>query len=529
MMHARRLTTTVLGVLVGALGFAAAPALAAAPETPGIAKASAITATTATLNGVLNPGTVGELGSYEFFYRESPSECRGEGEAVTPTTSATGAKQEPAKANVTALQPNAQYTFCLLARNEAGETSALSGPETLTTSPAPPEVIAESEHATNIKSSEASLEAEVNPNNETTTYTFEYATTDAALGTVGATKIPGAGPLVGFGEQTAGVTVGSLAPSTPYFYRVVATNAKAEKTEGTVAHFTTHPPLPVATTEGATEISYDTATLTGEVVPDSAMPVSDARWCFQYGTVESGEYNLGSQPMIPGDAGQGTTPVAVSVKLTGLEPGATYRYRLVAVNSIGAGLGSIACGTEGGQQADGAEATFTTPGTLPPPQAATGSASSVAQNTATISGTIDPRGTRTSYEFQLGLDTSYGAQVYGDAGEGNEPETFSLPLAALQPETTYHYRVVAISQSGTIYGADEIFTTAGYPTESLVPPGSAPLIPKPVFAFPAEVKQTKIATTKVKKKAKKKARNKKRAKGRKAAAYSHVGNRRNGR
>ncbi len=430
-----------------------------------------------------------------------------------------------------ALEPAKTYFYRVVAVNATGTTK---GKVESFTTPAvsAPAVASQSVSA---GSTTASIAATVNPDYQETTCVVQYLSEAEFLQSGYATpkSVPcqPSGPGIGEGDTPVEVSasLAGLEPAAGYHYRIVATNNTGE-TKSTDATFRTHALPPSATTAGVSEVTYNTATVTGTVDPNSTVPGSDTHWCFQYGTVESAEYNLGSLPLLAGDAGQGTSPVAVSVKLTGLEPGATYRYRLVAVNALGEGLESTACGTEGGQETDGAEATVTTPGTLPAPQSTTGSATGVAQNTATISGTIDPRGTRTSYEFQLGLDTSYGAQVYGEAGEGSEPESFSLPLASLQPETTYHYRIVAISGSGTIYGADETFTTAGYPTESLISPGSAPLIPTPVFAFPAQTSQTtKTNATTVKKKTKKKKTHKDKAgKGRKASTHRHVSKRRNG-
>lgn len=197
-----------------------------------------------------------------------------------------------------------------------------------------------------------------------------------------------------------------------------------------------------------------------------------------------------SSPATPGDAGTGVAGVPVSVQLTGLTPGATYRYRLVAVNALGEGLGSVACGTEGGQEADGGEALFTTPDTPPAPLVATGAASDVTQNAATIAASVDPRGIPTTYEFQLGEDTAYGVQIFADAGAATEPQPVSLTLHYLQPATTYHYRIVAISRGGTSYGADAALTTSAFPTAVLVAPATAPLLSVPAIAFPADATAT---------------------------------------
>jgi hypothetical protein len=251
-------------------------------------------------------------------------------------------------------------------------------------------------------------------------------------------------------------------------------------------------PLPSATTEGVSEVTFDAATLSGTVDPGGGEAASDTRWCFQYGSGANPGYNLGSLPLLSGDAGRGTSGVPVSVQLTDLAPGDTYRYRLVAVNSLGMGLGSTACSTEGGQETEGAEEIFTTPITLPAPLAVTGVPSGVSQNAATISGTVNPQGYRTSYEFQVGVDTSYGVQVFGEAGEGSESQQVSLTLPYLQPGTSYHYRLVAISRGGTSYGADAMFTTPVFPTATLSAPTAPLLVATPTVTFPSvPIKATK--------------------------------------
>jgi hypothetical protein len=60
-------------------------------------------------------------------------------------------------------------------------------------------------------------------------------------------------------------------------------------------------------------------------------------------------------------------------------------------------------------------------------------------------------------------------------------------LEDLQPGTTYYYRMVATNVDGTTYGADETFTTSGYPN-SIIQPFTLRLIVSPAIAFPMEVK-----------------------------------------
>jgi hypothetical protein len=148
----------------------------------------------------------------------------------------------------------------------------------------------------------------------------------------------------------------------------------------------------------------------------------------------------------------------------------TYHYAVVATNRGGVTVGS--------------DQTFTTP-VAALPVVSTGIASEVSQNGASISGTVDPQGVPTSYEFDLGTDTTYGTRVSGEVGAGTETSTLTLNLLGLAAGTVYHYRLVATNTYGTVYGADETFLTPGFPTAVLASPVGAPLVPSPVFAPPS--------------------------------------------
>jgi hypothetical protein len=206
------------------------------PETPEAAKATGETATTAILHGVLNP-TVShesEPGIYEFVYRWSAkNECQGTGEkhAPEPAGTATGATPEPVEAEATGMLPGTTYSFCLLARNDAGET-VLGPPESFTTLVIAPVVELESESASDVTADSVTLHAQVQPNSTETTYRFEYGTTEAYDQSSPAQSLePGA-------VSAAEAKIQGLQASTTYHYRVVATNAKGS-TPGPDETFTT--------------------------------------------------------------------------------------------------------------------------------------------------------------------------------------------------------------------------------------------------------------------------------------------------
>ena len=123
----------------------------------------------------------------------------------------------------------------------------------------------------------------------------------------------------------------------------------------------------------------------------------------------------------------------------------------------------------------GGPATGTTPcgGSPPPPpppppppapSVTTGPASAVTSSTASLSGSVNPNGAATSYHFDYGKSPIYGSQTaVVPAGSGTANIGASATLSQLASRTTYHYRLVASSSSGTAYGADMTFTTSSPP------------------------------------------------------------------
>jgi hypothetical protein len=99
------------------------------------------------------------------------------------------------------------------------------------------------------------------------------------------------------------------------------------------------------------------------------------------------------------------------------------------------------------------------------PDATTRPATSVGGLGATLNGTVNPEFSATTTHFEYGTTTSYGSRApASDASVGadgvNHAE--SLTIGGLQPNTTYHYRIVATNAAGTTNGADMTFTTAAF-------------------------------------------------------------------
>lgn len=98
------------------------------------------------------------------------------------------------------------------------------------------------------------------------------------------------------------------------------------------------------------------------------------------------------------------------------------------------------------------------------PTVATGGAARVTDTTATLTGSVNPQGSATTYFFQYGPTTRYGAQTpTASAGAGSRTVSVVADIAGLTPDTTYHFRLVAHNAGGTRRGTDRTFTTLRQP------------------------------------------------------------------
>ncbi len=99
-----------------------------------------------------------------------------------------------------------------------------------------------------------------------------------------------------------------------------------------------------------------------------------------------------------------------------------------------------------------------------PPVVSTGGVTGAAPSSATLQGSVRPRGADTSYVFQYGTTAGYGASsAASDVGAGDAPVGAGAAVGGLAPSTVYHYRVVASNAHGTSYGADQSFATPAAP------------------------------------------------------------------
>ncbi len=99
----------------------------------------------------------------------------------------------------------------------------------------------------------------------------------------------------------------------------------------------------------------------------------------------------------------------------------------------------------------------------------------VTTSEAKLGALVNPGGIAASYRFEYGTTTAYGQSVpfpEGSVGEGVVGRAVWAAASDLAPGATYHFRVVATNELGTVAGPDETFTTltaeqAACPNEQL--------------------------------------------------------------
>ncbi len=387
--------------------------------------AGGIGATSATFNGTVNAN--GAASTVTFELGEDTNYGRSFNADQSPVS---GTTATAVSATLNDLTAATTYHYRVVAENGSG--TAYGADMTFTTNGAPTVTTAA---AASVTDTGATVNGTVNANNQSSTVTFDYGLTTGYGSSAAATP----SPVTGAADTPVSAALSGLTPGNTYHYRVVATNGDGTSYGADMTFFTAAPAAPTVTTDAATLVVSDGATLNGTVNANNVSTTVT----FEYGpTVAYGS----SIAAVPGTVTGGVdTPVSVS--LSGLAPG-TYNYRVVGVNGSGT--------------TNGANMTFTT-GT--DPAGATVAATNITGVSATLNGIANANGNTPVYiYFNYGLTAAYGTDDSGTPGNisgGTENTAGSLEITGLTPSTTYHFRIDVWLWPGThFYGEDMTFTTA---------------------------------------------------------------------
>lgn len=382
--------------------------------------ASAVTPTRITFAGTVNPSGLATIWWFEF------GTTAGYGSRTATRSIAAGTADVATTVAVTSLRAGTLYHYRLVASNSAGTTSGAD--QTASTS-GPPD--ARTGPPRSISGATAVLTGSVDSRGRATTWYFEYGTT-TGYGTRTATQSIDAKA----GDRNVAVTVSALKPSTTYHFRLVATS-DAGTARGVDQAFKTGAP-PAATTGAAILVDSGALTLTGTVLPNGVA----TSWWFEFGTTT--RYGTRTPTR---SAGAGTTAAAVSESVTGIAPGSTIHYRLVASSDAGS--------------AGGADATMSAGR---PAAAVTGRATTVRPTSAIVTGIVATNGLVTSWWVEYGPSASYGRRTAEFSVRGaTGSRAVRAQIAGLTDGATVHYRVAARNAAGAANGLDVVIVTPRLP------------------------------------------------------------------
>lgn len=250
-------------------------------------------------------------------------------------------------------------------------------------------------------------------------------------------------PSISNSKMSSGSGTGSfitnlagLSDGTTYYIRAYATNKKGTS-YGEQRSFTTNAyGKPTVTTSSATNISYTSAFVGGNVTSDGGATITERGVC--YATYSS---PTTSNSKMKSGSGTGS----FTANLTSLSDGTTYYARAYAINSEGTTYGS--------------QVTFTTKA-YSTPTVTTNTVTDITSNSATISGNVTSDGGATVTERGICYTTSSSPTIsHSKVTSGTGTGSFSANLTSLSANTKYYYRAYAKNSKGVSYGDIGSFTT----------------------------------------------------------------------
>ena len=388
-------------------------------------RASSVVTTTATVNGIVNPGSLSTDVSFCYGTASDLSGCTPVIPGQSPLPA--GISDQSVSATLSGLTPGTTYYVRVSATNTDGTTDGSIRSFTTT---APPEVAIGA--ASGVTPTDARLNATVNPQGLTTSVSFCYGT---AVDFTGCTSVLAAeSPLVAVDANlpvTADLT--GLSAATTYYVRASATNADGT-TVSVSGSFTTDPtPLVVTTTTGALT--------TGVVGTAYSRTLSAAGGTAPYTWAVIG----------------GSLPAGLSLDAT---------TGTVSGTPTTAGDESFTIEVTGGNAQSDSKAFSLS--VMAQPEATASAATSVATTSATLNGAVNPGNSLTTVDFCVGtsLDLSGCTVIAADESplaKATTSSTVSAGIDGLTLGTTYYARVQAGNSAGSGTSPVVSFTTTAAP------------------------------------------------------------------
>lgn len=328
--------------------------------------------------------------------------------------------------SLSTLQENTTYYVRAYAKNKVGIAYSESTAFTTLTLPK-----VQTNDISSVQLTSAMLNALLLSNGNDSTITKGFCWSESTNPTLSSSHIEVNVPTLSYTYQLS-----NLKDETQYYVRAYAKN-KIGTVYGSEKTFTTlSATKPVVTTSTASEISYTSVTVGGNVTSDGGATVTERGICYS----KSSSPTISNSKVISG-SGIG----AFTTNLTGLSDGTTYYVRAYAINSKGTSYGS--------------QVTLTTKA-YSTPTVTTNTVTDITSNSATISGNVTSDGGATVTERGICYSTSSSPTISNSrVASGTGTGSFSVNLTNLSANTKYYYRAYAKNSKGVSYGNQGSFTT----------------------------------------------------------------------
>jgi phosphodiesterase/alkaline phosphatase D-like protein len=439
-----------------------------AAQAPGVTTqpASLVTGNTATLHGDVIANNANTtiyfcLSTSNAVTGSQMNACSNTALRKTPSTntSATGSSSVSSTYNATGLSANTVYYYQIIGVNSVGTQYGLL--ETFTTAAA--SATGDTNAASSVAERTATLNGVATAGSFGVTLKFCYALANVTItGGVMQTCL-NSGPNTADSTSTlnAGnsgnpaLDISGLTPGTTYKFQLQIVPTSGSTVYGQVLSFTTLFNNATATTNAASSVSKTTATVNGSSVAGSYN--GTVKFCVDISGVTSNG-NLVScsvtttNPLASPSANASTNH---SENLTGLSGGTTYYFQVIFDPSSG-------------DNVYGSVLNFTT---TDDPTATTQAASSIADTTATVNGSVNAKGLLTTATFCISLSSAVTSGSLSNClpsgpvtptpgtASGNSGTATSYAASGLTPSTTYYFQVIGQNSNGTAKGSVLSFTT----------------------------------------------------------------------
>ena len=300
---------------------------------------------------------------------------------------------------------------------------------------------------------------------------FEYGTSQAQVSS-------GSGIMVGSTPQNISTnlisfSLNGLTPSSNYYFRTVGFNGSGTS-YGSVLSLATSASgcgggssggggggliyLPISSTQNATGVMIDSATLNGSVNPNG---YATNAW-FEYGTSSILTTTTATAHIAQGSVNSSSTLIQT---ITGLTPNTTYYFRTVASNSFGPSNGNVSSFTTASIPVVVVTPPTQTPTTqinAPTGVITTVQATNQTATSAKLNGIfINENNSAAAGYFQYGTTSSFGSTTVNKTLGTLSSVSFSDTISGLVPNTIYYFRAVTVKQNQTYNGRIMVFETKG--------------------------------------------------------------------